>query len=129
MKSRMKNFPYFYQAQIVRWVDGDTVELVVDKGFKDHFGNQEDPVTFRLLGVNAFERYKPGGKEATAFVNELAPVGDWVIIRTYKINDEDNFGRYLATIYADEIEFQAVTLPSISEALIAAGHGVPYTKK
>ena len=129
MKSRMKNFPYFYQAQIVRWVDGDTVEIVLDKGFNDYFGNTDKPVTFRLLGVNAFERYKPGGPEATAFVNEIAPVGDWVIVRTYKISDEDNFGRYLATIYIDEIEFQAVTGPSIRESLIASGHGVPYVKK
>jgi len=125
----MKNFPYFYQAQIVRWVDGDTVELVLDKGFNDYFGRTDQPVSFRLLNVNAFEKYKPGGAEATAFVNQLAPVGDWVIVRTYKINDKDNFGRYLATIYTDEIEFQAITGPTISEALIAAGHGVPYIAK
>lgn len=124
----MKDFPYFYQAQIVRWVDGDTVELVLDKGFNDYFGQPDNPVRFRLLDVNAYEKYKPGGQEAIEFVNELAPVGDWVIVRTYKIDDKDNFGRYLATIYVDEIEFQTITEPTVSEALIAAGHGVPYTK-
>lgn len=128
MKSRMKNFPYFYQARVARWVDGDTVELVLDKGFKDYFGNDEAPVSFRLLGVNAPEKYKEGGPEAIAYVNSIAPPGDWVIVRTFKIDDKDNFGRYLATLYIDEIEFQAIVGPSISESLIASGNGVPYSK-
>lgn len=129
MKSRQKDFPYFYQAEVVRWVDGDTVELIVDKGFYDFWGIEWAPISFRLLNVNAYEKYKPGGKEATAFVNELAPVGDFVIIRTFKANEEDNFGRFLAEIYFEEIKFTFDAGPSVSEALIASGHGVPYTKK
>lgn len=124
----MKNFPYFYQAQIVRWVDADTVELVLDKGFNDFFGQPDTPVSFRLLGVNAPEKYKPGGATAIEYVNKLAPVGDWVIVRTYKINDKDNFGRYLAAIYIDEIVFHTEVGLTISESLIASGNGVPYTK-
>jgi endonuclease YncB( thermonuclease family) len=125
----MKDFPYFYQAQIVRWVDGDTVELMVDKGFNDFWGIPQSPVEFRLLNVNAYEKYKPGGMEATAFVNQLAPVGDFVIIRTFKIDDKDNFGRYLAELYIEEIKFTFEAGPSISESLIASGNAVPYTKK
>ena len=64
MKSRQKDFPYFYQAQIVRWVDGDTVELIVDEGFNNFLGIHQSPTEFRLLNVNAYEKYKPGGMEA-----------------------------------------------------------------
>lgn len=129
MKNKLKNFPYIFQAEVVRWVDGDTVELVVDQGFKHYFGNTDSPISFRLLNVNTPEKYKVGGAEATAYVNELAPPGDFVIIRTYKIKDSDSFGRYLAEIYVDEVEFIFNAGPSISESLIASGHGVPYVKK
>jgi endonuclease YncB( thermonuclease family) len=129
MRSRQKDFPYFYQAEVVRWVDGDTVELIVDKGFYDFWGIEWAPITFRFLNVNAYEKYKPGGKEATAFVNELAPVGDFVIIRTFKVDEKDNFGRFLAELYTEELTFTFNAGPSVSEALIASGHAVPYVKK
>ena len=128
MSKLQEEFHYIYQAEVIRWVDGDTVDLVIDLGFKLTLGSQNKPVRFRLWAINAPEKYKVGGPEATAYVNELAPVGSLVIIRTFKINDDDNFGRYLTAIYIGEIKFVAVEGLTIGESLLAAGHATLYEK-
>lgn len=123
-----EKFHYIYQAEVIRWVDGDTVELVIDLGFDLSLGKKEKPITFRLWAVNAPEKYKVGGPEATAYVNSLAPVGSIVVIRTFKIKDKDNFGRYLVNIYIGDIEFIVINGSTISESLLASAHAVPYEK-
>ena len=45
---------YSYTAEVVRVVDGDTVELAVDCGFRLTFKDR-----FRLAFINAPERDKP----------------------------------------------------------------------
>ena len=81
---------YQYRAKIVRWVDGDTVDVDVDLGFRITTHQR-----LRLLGVDTPERGQDGYHEATEFCKTVAPEGAEVVIRTEK---SDSFGRYLAHI-------------------------------
>ncbi|MGG7653520.1 thermonuclease family protein [Kocuria rosea] len=104
--------PYRYAARIVRWVDGDTVDLVVDLGF-----HLSVTTRFRLYGVDTPERGRSGFGEATAFCERLAPVGSVVRIESFKA--ADSFGRWLALVYTlDGV--------NINGALVEHGLAVPY---
>lgn len=103
---------YTYNAKIVRWVDGDTVDLRVDCGF---YMRLED--RFRLYGIDTPERGQSGYKEATARARELAPVDTVVIIKTYK-PERDKYGRWLADVYVGET--------NINQMLVAEGLAKEY---
>ena len=91
---------YKYEATVRRWVDGDTVDVDIDLGFGIIFHNQR----LRLYGIDAYESRtrdldeKEKGLAATAFVNEMAPVGSKVTLITYK---EGKYGRILGEIFID----------------------------
>jgi len=85
---------------VLRWVDGDTLEMTARAHFDMGFGNiitGAHTGRFRLWGMDAFERRDPLGPAATEFVNSRMPVGAAVCAKTYK--DPDNFGRYLALLW------------------------------
>ena len=85
---------YFYKANIERVIDGDTIEGIVDLGFKTTQHQR-----FRLLGVDTPERGQENYKEAKDFVTKLV-LNRTVFIKTEK---DDAFGRYLAVVfYTDE---------------------------
>lgn len=107
-----------YPAKLVKVVDGDTVDLVVDVGFYLWI-----TVRVRLLGIDTPERGKPGAVEATAFVEAwMADVAGggakWpLIVSTEK---GDSFGRWLARVYSyDELRL-------LNDDLVTMGHAVPY---
>lgn len=104
--------PRTFYAKVIRWVDGDTIWLNVDVGFRI-WTEQE----YRLVGVNTPEKGKLNYKEANAFVNALAAAGTTVVAKTYK--DEEKYGRWLCDLYVEDID--------VDEAIIAAGLGVYYT--
>lgn len=118
-------FLYVRKAKVLRWVDGDTVELFVDQGFDDW-----KKVTFRLLGIDTPERNEAGYTEATAFAQSLAPVGKEVVIQSFKPFKDDSFGRYLVKIYSGDTVFAAewTEAEDVNQALIAAGHAEVYTR-
>ena len=109
---------YKYQATIKRWVDGDTVDVDIDLGFGLIYSNQR----LRLYGIDAWEQRtrdldeKEKGLAATAFVNEMAPVGTQVTIITYK---EGKYGRILAEVFLDEDT-------NLNKSLTAKGHAERY---
>lgn len=103
---------YSYDAEVMRWVDGDTVWLKVDLGFRMVTMND-----FRLYGVDTPERGQPGWAEASAFAKEAAPSGSKVTITTYK--DPDKYGRWLVQL---AIEGQ----PTVNSQLILNGHAKAY---
>lgn len=106
--------PYTYGAKIVRWVDGDTVWLDVDLGFR-----MTGELDMRLLDVNTPERGQAGYSEAKQFVNELAPEGTEVVIATFK--NPDKYGRWLVQVFTKD----DVAEP-INRKLLTAGHAVAY---
>lgn len=103
---------YGYRAQVVRWIDGDTVELIVDVGFKMAMRDN-----FRLMGIDTPERGRPGAAEATARANVLAPAGSNVTVATHA---KDKYGRWLAEV------FTAASQESVNVTLLEEDLAVPY---
>ena len=107
-----------YAATVDRVVDGDTVDLTVDYGFRTYASNR-----FRLYGIDTPERGQPRWADATAHLAALMPVGSQVVIRSYKPTlhpKSDSFGRWLVDIYAGEIH--------VNKAMLDSGLAVVYTR-
>ena len=104
---------YQYKAVIERWVDADTIDMLVDLGFETLVKKR-----FRLLNIDAPERYTTAGKEAIVWINENYPVGSKVIARTYMDGNTDKYGRWLADVYL------VGSTVSASDLLVAEGHAV-----
>lgn len=73
----MSSAPYVYRATCEAWHDGDTGTFLLDLGFNVY---ARWPV--RLLGCNAIELAKPGGKEARDHILTLCPVGTQVTVES-----------------------------------------------
>lgn len=103
---------YTYSAEVVRWVDGDTVDVVIDLGFKVSLRER-----LRLLGVDTPERGQEGYVEATEFCEKLAPAGSRVGVVTFKAG---KYGRWLANIILDG------TTETINDRLLSEGLAKEY---
>lgn len=113
---------YSYKATIVRWVDGDTVWLAVDLGFR-----VTTTTDFRLYGCDTPERGARNFKKATEFARALAPIGAEVLINSYKPDKltqqsikTDKYGRWLVNIFPLGHE------KSVSEQLVEAKLALSY---
>lgn len=107
----MNSVQYRYKARVDNWVDGDTVDLYVDLGFR-HFVKTR----FRLYGIDTPERGSKLWGEASDHAELMAPVGTDVTIEVFK--DADKYGRWLVNIHVEGA--------SVNESLVAAGLAVPY---
>ena len=108
----------FTRADVVRVIDPDNVELdvIMDVGFNDSVTRRR---SFRLFGLNANESGDPGGREATANLTRLLPVGTRVRLESVK---PDKFGgRYDAVLYANDV--------SVNQLLIDTHWAVPWNGK
>jgi micrococcal nuclease len=120
---------YKYRAMVHNWVDGDTVDLLVDLGFRTKMEDR-----FRLYGINTPEMrpHKVDFSSAEArqgaiklaeaardYAAKLAPVGSYVMIETIK-DAQEKFGRFLAVIYV------ASHKESVNDLLLQKGHAKPY---
>ena len=86
----IKNHLYTFQAICTNVVDGDTIDILLDLGFKTTAERR-----VRLLNVDTPERGQDNFREATNFT-KLCVEGQKIYIQTYK---DDAFGRYLAKVY------------------------------
>lgn len=86
---------FVYLATIVKVVDGDTVDVMVDLGFSVHTKQR-----IRLANVFAEERGKGDGSGTAQTENllKLVPVGSSVTIATSK-DATDKYGRYVGTLW------------------------------
>lgn len=106
-----------YRAQLIKVVDGDTVDVSVDLGFRLH-----QDMRLRLLGINTPELLSKSETERLAaqaardYLRGLLE-GKSLRIQTHK-DGQDKYGRYLAVIFVDDL--------NVNQDLIKAGHGVPY---
>jgi micrococcal nuclease len=94
---------YSYKADIVRIVDGDTVVANIDLGCEVWRHNEH----LRLFGIDTPDRGDVGYTEATDALAQLIE-GQRVLICTVKAKRSDveakgSFGRYLATIWIDDL--------------------------
>ena len=87
---------YTYKAQVVRVIDGDTVVLNIDLGFKIYH-----VMSCRLAGVNApelnskDEAVKLAAVASKEFLMSMLPVGEIVTIESKRL---DKYGRALVWI-------------------------------
>jgi micrococcal nuclease len=87
---------YEYRAKLIKVIDGDTLDLLVDLGFHTSI-----KIRGRLIGVNTPERNHPDWAKATAKLTELlARCGETIIIKTQKDKTE-KYGRWL--VYIDGV--------------------------
>lgn len=100
-----------YPAGIMRVIDGDTVEALVDTGFRSRYQDK-----FRLRGVDAVEgKHTPAAER----LSQLLPAGLPCIIETTK---PEKYGRWLA-------DFILVDGRRVTEILLEEGLVVPYDGK
>lgn len=96
---------YNYKAHVLRVVDGDTFDVIIDLGFGISYGSGfpfYHPVRIRLNDIDTPETWRPKsdaerehGERATARVKELIE-GKEVVIYSYKLGI---YGRYSADVY------------------------------
>jgi micrococcal nuclease len=92
-------FDFYHKAKVVKVVDGDTVDMLVDLGF-----NVKIQKRFRLFGINAPEMKNDkdnNGHKSKEFLTKLIQDKE-VVIKT-EDEETDKYGRYIVTIYLDGI--------------------------
>ena len=105
-------------ADIVKIVDGDTLDLTIDLGF--YLFKQE---RVRVAGIDAPESRtrnldeKRLGLQAKDFVTEQLAAAESIIIRSGK---SDKYGRFLGWLYLNGSE------KSLNEIMIEWGYAWPY---
>ena len=125
---------FVYDATILRVVDGDTVDAMVDLGFSTH-----KKIRVRLYGINAPESRtrdlaeKKLGLAAKARLKEILDEHDnQIFLRSYGVG---KYGRCLGEIFYlrtettedDDGETYEETLKtSINNQLVIEGHGIRY---
>jgi micrococcal nuclease len=88
---------YIYKAELIRVVDGDTVDLIIDLGF-DTLRKER----FRLYGIDAPEMRTEAGKEAKAWLWEALQPLETIYVQTIQLSTKakrDKYGRFLAVLY------------------------------
>lgn len=86
---------YEYRCSLVNVVDGDTVDVSVDMGFRVY-----QTMRMRLYGIDTPEKGQEGWVEATEYVKGWFSTAMDPVVETQK-DKKDSFGRYLGTFYAD----------------------------
>lgn len=120
---------YDYPAEVLRWVDGDTVDLrvtleerTVDHGFHVHETRRLwMDGRFRLFGVDTPERGQPNYDAARILDEGLAPAGTTIRTQTYKAADK--YGRWLATLTVTRPDGSTV---DVAAQLLESKMAVPY---
>lgn len=90
---------YQYKAKVIKVVDGDTLDLLIDLGF--HIFTQ---IRIRVLNVDTYEtkgEFKDYGLRIKQATKELLE-GKEVIIESFKSDSKlktDKYGRWLCNVY------------------------------
>jgi len=112
---------YEYAASVVRVLDGDTIEVDIEKdvGF-------DVVVRFRklvrLLGIDAPEKFgttKAAGLASKALLTKLLPPGTKVVMKTEKPDSSEKYGRFLATVWLND--------ENLSDHMLTAGAAKAYS--
>jgi micrococcal nuclease len=113
---------YEYRVkQVLRVVDGDTIDVDIDLGFDISFTSR-----VRLAGIDTPEsrttdkKEKVLGLEVKQRLKDLLSKSSKIVIRTEKPDSTEKYGRILGWLYIDGAE------KSINEGLIADGYAWGY---
>ena len=116
---------YIYKAELIRVVDGDTVDLIVDLGFDTSRRER-----FRLYGIDAPEMNTEAGKEAKAWLREVLQPLEAIYVQTIQLSTKakrDKYGRFLAVLYGFEPVLSSTDGPKVNSCsfnarMIVEGH-------
>jgi micrococcal nuclease len=116
---------YQYKAKLIRVVDGDTVDAMIDCGFST-FKKER----IRLYGINTPESRtrdkaeKKRGLAAKARLKEMIKEGKNEFIVETSIDKKGKYGRLLGTLYRDNDFGKLATC--YNRMLLEEGHAVEY---
>jgi micrococcal nuclease len=105
---------YQYEAQVLRVIDGDTLDLFIDLGFKVGFNTR-----IRLIGIDTPEKWHPYGKVVKAYLQQELE-GKKIFLDVTK---KDKYGRYLGVVYLNKNAEQSVNDKLIEINMAKAYHG------
>jgi len=113
----IKDQMYYYKIELLRVVDGDTIDVRIDLGF-----NVWNKSRIRLVGINAPEsrtRDKEEKKRGLAakdwLIKKLESAKDDLEMKSYGVG---KYGRVLGEIYIKEV--------NVNELMVKEGHAVKY---
>ena len=87
-----KKEPYYYKCKLINVVDGDTINVMVDLGFKVF-----KQVTLRLARINTPELHTPEGKKVKLhLIAFLSKDNTQITFSSVKV---DRYGRSIAEVY------------------------------
>ena len=113
---------YTYEAVVDRVIDGDTLLVVIEVGFRIKVHDK-----LRLRGIDTPELGTPEGDRAKKFVERLLPVGSTIIVKSYK-SRVDSHGRFVVDVlYREGVEDPQKILKDavyLNQQLIDEGHAV-----
>jgi micrococcal nuclease len=101
---------FTYNATLDRVIDGDTIDVMLDLGFKIYSKQR-----IRLARINAPEMKTPEGVEAKTSLVQILPVGTELIIQTKKT---DIYGRYIGEVTMNDI--------NLNDKLVELGQAVNH---
>lgn len=111
----------YTNVEIVRVVDGDTIEAIIDLGFEVLM-----KMPLRIYGLNTPERGQPGYAEATAAMKRFLKMkpssrnpNPTSRVSVHTIQSSEKYGRYLAEVFLADGS-------SLAEKMIKGGFGVAY---
>ena len=119
-----------YKIKVLRVIDGDTVDAMVDLGFSVH-----RKIRIRMYGINTPESRtrdlaeKELGLQAKARLKEIVESNeDNIVLKSYGVG---KYGRCLgelfySVMFGDEWDEHELKKESINKQLIAEGHAVQY---
>lgn len=116
---------FWYGATVLKVIDGDTIDLMIDLGFNIHH-----KIRVRLYGVNTPESRtkdaaeKELGLKAKKFTEDWLTNHKWVYINTIP-DKNDKYGRILARIYSSE-DVSSATTACLNKDIIQSGYAREY---
>ena len=120
---------YEYKAIVERVVDGDTIDVIIDLGFKTW-----KKVRVRMEGINTPEsrtrdlEEKKRGLAAKDRLVEILELNNNECI--LQVSGVGKFGRAIASVFVTSLspthEDSSLTLINVNQQLITEGHAVSY---
>ena len=120
---------YEYKAIVDRVVDGDTIDVTIDLGFKTW-----KKVRVRMEGINTPEsrtrdlEEKKKGLAAKARLQEILDYNSNECV--LRVSGVGKFGRAIASVYVDTLspasDKSSMTEINVNKQLIEEGHAVAY---
>ena len=111
---------YKYKAKVERIVDGDTIDVIIDLGFKIttnqriRFSGINTPETYNVKKTS--EEYKKGLAAKNYVTKRMEMNNSEIIIETSK--DTGKYGRYIGTIWLPD------SASSLNDELVEKGYAV-----